>query len=54
MRVQYKNEREERFCSAAVEYRMGNARTSSSFDRIPHHWETDTQKRTFIKNIIKN
>ena len=54
MSVQYKNEREDRCCGAAFEYRIGNARTSSSFDRIPHHWETDTQKRTFIKNIIKN
>ena len=54
MSVQYKNEREYRCCGAAFEYRIDIARTSSSFDRIPHHWETDTQKRTFLKNIIKN
>ena len=54
MSVQYRNEREDACCGAAFEYRIGNARTSSSFDRNPHQWETDTQKRTFIKNIIKN
>ena len=54
MSVQYKNEREDQCYGAAVEYRIGIARTSSSFDRIPHHWETDTQKRTFLKHIIKN